>query len=386
MPKHIDSEILAVLRQYRIADESSSKKSITDIKQHPERMLSRLVSFRFDRKRYFLLFDNAVGDDEAAVLNHIAMDEPLLPGELVRNPIESEKGHGMPYKGKDVYLYAVAPTSRRLDHELVDRYPDISRSTVQKYIKAGYVTINGEVQTRVNSDITASDVIAMTPPAKMTYEQDELPVIYLDDDVIVINKPSGILTHSKGVLNEEFTVADFFRRYTTWGLDTNRAGIVHRLDRDTSGIIIGARNERAAAVLKKQFADRTTKKTYRAIIDGQPKQAHAVIDLPIGRNPSAPSTFRVDSSGKPAQTTYEVIRTSKRYSEAVLQPRTGRTHQLRVHMAYILTPIHGDKVYGGKKGERLYLHAESLEITLPEGKRTTFAAPVPGSFDQVMAK
>ena len=116
-----------------------------------------------------------------------------------------------------------------------------------------------------------------------------------------------MLTHAKGALNDEFTVAEFFRRYTTVGLDTNRPGIVHRLDRDTSGVIIGARTPESFDLLKAQFADRKAKKHYVAIVEGTPKQMEAAIDIPIGRNPSAPSTFRVDSKGKPAVTDYEVL-------------------------------------------------------------------------------
>jgi 23S rRNA pseudouridine1911/1915/1917 synthase len=183
------------------------------------------------------------------------------------------------------------------------------------------------------------------------------------------------------VMNDEFTVADFFRRYTSFGRDTNRPGIVHRLDRDTSGVIIGARNEETALLLKKQFADRTTKKEYVAVVTGTPKQHEAIIDLPIGRNPSAPSTFRIDPSGKSAQTKYMVDESGNDLSLVTLLPRTGRTHQLRVHMQYIGTPILGDRVYGTKKkADRLYLHAHSLEITLPDGVRTTFTAPTPDSF------
>src|SRR5690606_6293672 len=141
-------------------------------------------------------------------------------------------------------------------------------------------------------------------------------------------------------------VADFFRRYTTNALDSSRPGIVHRLDRDTSGVIIGARNDETATLLKKQLADRTTKKQYIAVVDGHPKLDTAGIDLPIGRNPSAPSTFRVDPKGKPAITSYEVLKSNEKQSLVKLRPRTGRTHQLRVHAHYIGTPIAGDRVYG----------------------------------------
>jgi 23S rRNA pseudouridine1911/1915/1917 synthase len=241
------------------------------------------------------------------------------------------------------------------------------------------VSVNGTVQTSAKYDVTETDQITTNVPDATDFSQHELPIIYMDDNVIVVNKPIGVLTHSKGALNDEFTVADFFRRYTTVGLETNRPGIVHRLDRDTSGVIIGARNPETAHLLQKQFADRKTKKTYIAIIDGHLNEPTAKVDLPIGRNPSAPSTFRVDVKGKSAVTGYETLAVNDRQTLVVLRPTTGRTHQLRVHMAYLRTPITGDRVYG-KEADRLYLHAFRLEITIPTSDRRVFEAPIPASF------
>ena len=295
---------------------------------------------------------------------------------MLKNPTDSETTYAIPFHGKDCYLYSVISEKKRLDSELAKRYPDTSRSTWQKHIKAGHVSVNSVVTTSTKHDVTDVDDIAITMPDAPDFSANELPIIYIDDNVIVIDKPSGILSHAKGALNEEFTVAEFFRRYSTYNSDTNRPGIIHRLDRDTSGIMIGARNAETATMLQKQFADRKTKKTYYAIVDGVPKLDKANIDLPIGRNPSAPSTFRVDSKGKSAITRYEVVASDKKLSMVKLQPQTGRTHQLRVHMTYLNTPILGDKVYG-KPSKRLYLHAKSLEITIPVSSRRTFDSPVP---------
>ena len=385
MPKqHLDSDILAVLRSYELAGEMSSKQSIKQIKEYRARTITRLISFVFERKKYYLLYDGSASDNENAVLEHIHQDEPDIKGSLVRNPLETTKAYGMPFRGKDVYLFRENVPKVRLDIELVSRHPDLSRSTLQKYIKSGFVSVNGEVVTQVRSDVLQSDEISMTIPEKESHDELDLPILYLDDNVIVVNKPSGVLTHSKGVMNLEFTVADFFRRYSTFGLETNRPGIVHRLDRDTSGVIIGARNDETAKVLKEQFANRTTKKEYIAILEGHLKAPQAIIDLPIGRHPNAPSTFRIDPSGKSAQTTYEVLETNDTQTLVRLTPKTGRTHQLRVHVQYINTPIVGDKVYGKqKKGQRLYLHAHSLEITIPDGKRMTFTAPLPKEFHNI---
>ncbi len=267
----------------------------------------------------------------------------------------------------------------RLDAYLAEYWPEHSRSTWQKYIKAGYVKVNGEVETSGKRVLEEDDEVTTEVPDKPTHDEESLPVIYQDDNVIVVNKPVGVLTHSKGALNDEFTVADFFKRFTKYHIDTNRPGVIHRLDRDTSGVLIGALNNDTAKLLQRQFSDRKVKKTYVAVVDGEPKMPEALIDLPIGRNPKAPSQFRVDPNGKTAQTTYRVLASNGTYSLVELHPQTGRTHQLRVHMAHIGTPIHGDKVYG-KAADRLYLHAAKLEITIPDGQRMLFAADIPPEF------
>ncbi|HEU5121512.1 MAG TPA: RluA family pseudouridine synthase, partial [Candidatus Saccharimonadales bacterium] len=268
---------------------------------------------------------------------------------------------------------------KRLDLFLSETYPDTSRSTWQKYIKAGYIQVDGDTVTSPKQEVSTAAAVTLSTPHSTDYSNKTLPIVYLDDNVIVVNKPEGILSHSKGTLNEEFTVADFFRHYTTFGLDTNRPGIVHRLDRDTSGIIIGARNPETARLLQKQFSDRRVKKKYLAIIGGVLKNREAVIDLPIGRNPSAPSTFRVDAKGKAALTRYRVLEEKATKSLVELMPLTGRTHQLRVHMQYLGAPIYGDRVYGSN-ADRLYLHAWQLEITIPSGERKVFTAPIPKAF------
>ena len=268
----------------------------------------------------------------------------------------------------------------RLDAYMAQYWPEYSRSVWQKYIDAGYVKINGQVETSTKKTLGEDDEVTYDIPTAPDHSQQTLPVIYQDDNVVVIDKPIGVLSHSKGALNDEFTVAEYFRALTSYHSDTNRPGIIHRLDRDTSGVLIGARNDETASLLGRQFSDRKVKKTYYAVVDGVPKQEEAIIDLPIARHPTAPSTFRVNASGKAAQTTYKVLKSDGERSLVELKPRTGRTHQLRVHMAHIGTPIHGDRVYG-KEADRLYLHAASLEITIPKGNRKIFESPVPESFE-----
>jgi 23S rRNA pseudouridine1911/1915/1917 synthase len=167
---------------------------------------------------------------------------------------------------------------------------------------------------------------------------------------------------------------------------TNRPGIVHRLDRDTSGILICAKDGETKGKLQKQFQDRKAHKTYLAVVQGTPKKTAATLDLPIERNPKKPSTHRVGVNGKAAVTRYEVVASDGKHSVVRLHPETGRTHQLRVHMAYIGTPIVGDRLYGSEKSpiDRLCLHAESLEITIPVSRRETFTAEPPADFKALM--
>lgn len=379
--KITSSDLLAILRRFRVADDTNVPRHIEQVKQSHPSPINQLVSFRFNRNYYYALFDETAEDDSRYIMQQIYIAKSDAEGVILENPTTNITTYGLPFKGKDVYLFQLVSSKKRLDVLLAERHPDVSRSTWQKHIKAGHVAVNGAPTTSPKQEVTEADSVAISIPDSTDFSGYELPVLYMDDDVIVINKPAGILTHSKGALNDEFTVAEFFRRFTTVGLDTNRPGIVHRLDRDTSGVMIGARTPESFALLKSQFADRKAKKQYIAITQGIPKQTTATIDIPIGRNPSAPSTFRVDSKGKSAVTTYEVLGVHNSMSLIALAPQTGRTHQLRVHLQYLQCPIYGDRVYG-VEAERLFLHAYSLEITVRPEDRRTFTAPVPAAFEQ----
>ena len=218
-------------------------------------------------------------------------------------------------------------------------------------------------------------------------------VIYQDNNVVVINKPAGLLVHAKGGIDHEFTVADYVRAQfdpaeRAEHSDNNRLGIVHRLDRATSGVMICARNLATAAMLSRQFAERKAHKTYLAVTECVPAELAAQINLPIGRNLSRPATFRVDGKGKVAITDYQVLRINEDGTALLeLKPQTGRTHQLRVHLSYIGCPIVGDPIYGHGDSRyndgRLMLHAWQLEISIPgaDGNvRRTFIAEPPREF------
>jgi 23S rRNA pseudouridine1911/1915/1917 synthase len=381
MVKVSSSDVIAILRRFEIANDDNTPRNVEQLTiTHPSEK-NTLASFRFKKHLCAILFDGAAEDNIVYITDQIHIARPDLVGSVIPNPQDSTMTYGMPYKGKDVYLFINANSKQRLDTWLAERNPDLSRSTWQKHIDAGHIVVNGEVQTSSKYMISEQDAVIINIPDMPNFKDKELPIVYMDENVIVINKPAGVLSHSKGALSEEFTVADFFARYSSYHSDTNRPGIIHRLDRDTSGVMIGARNDKTADLLQKQFANRKVKKTYLAVVDGTPKEQTARIDLPIGRNPSAPSTFRVDAKGKPAQTNYKALASDNSRSLLELRPETGRTHQLRVHLEYIGTPIIGDKVYGKPKPSgRMFLHAYKLEVTIPEGNRQVFEVPPPADF------
>lgn len=281
--------------------------------------------------------------------------------------------------------FEVTEAGERIDSYLARVAPEYSRSFWQKQTEAGAVLING-VRVKSSQKVQAGDEVTVKTPEVPDFSEQTLPVIYQDDDVLVINKPSGVLTHAKGVLSEEFTVAEFVRPHTTDGVDTNRPGIVHRLDRGTSGVIVTARTNEAKRWLQKQFATRKVKKAYIALVKGVPKENAAVLQLPIERNPKKPQTFRVGSNGKPAETAYETLASYKGYTLLKLMPHTGRTHQLRVHLHYLGCPIVGDDLYGKAEPKlgRMFLHAASLELTLPSRERKIFEASLPPELENYL--
>ncbi len=379
MQKIVPGDIKAILRGFGIDGANNSDRHIESVKVINPHPSTFQVAFRFNRHRYVLIFDDQANDNVDYLLDQIKNGSSNEDGQFIKNPKENFITYGLPYKGKTVYLYLAQVMKKRLDVYLAETYPNTSRSTWQKHIKSGHVAVNGATIISPRFEVTPNDIINIATPKLPDFSKMTLPLIYKDDNVIVINKPIGILTHSKGALVEEFSVADFFKQYSEVGLNTNRPGIVHRLDRDTSGVMIGARTESAAQLLKRQFSDRKAKKNYIAVLSGHLKEKDAVVDLPIERNPSAPSTFRVDSNGRSAVTHFRVLAENTYESLVELRPVTGRTHQLRVHMSYLGAPIKGDRVYG-REGDRLYLHAQKLEITIPPSDRRIFEAPLPPEF------
>lgn len=273
---------------------------------------------------------------------------------------------------------------QRLDIYLVSVFPELSRAQLQKLLKSGRILIN-EHPGKASYILRAGDYMfaEVLVGALPIFEPLDIPILYEDDDCLVINKPLGVLTHSKGAYNPESTVATFVQQHSKM-VEGERAGIAHRLDRATSGVMICAKTPDALSWLQKQFAQRRVKKSYIAIIEGTLEPDEAIIDIPIERNPKKPQTFRAGSNGKPSQTHYKVLETNSQFALVELKPVTGRTHQLRVHLKHFDHPIVGDTLYGGLVADRLYLHAHSLEITLPNRQRKVFKAAIPPEFKKRM--
>ncbi len=273
--------------------------------------------------------------------------------------------------------------SKRLDVFVAEQLPMISRAFAQRLKKEGKILVNKK-QEKSGYKLKKGDKVTidfdLSELGKI--ESIDLPIIYQDDDIVVINKPTGVISHSRGKYWNEPSVASFIRQITAQTED--RAGIVHRLDRATSGVMICAKNQAALSWLQKQFSSRKVKKTYLAVISGHIEPQEAIIDMPIERNPKAPSTFRVSNNGKPAKTKYRVLKATGSHELIELEPFTGRTHQLRVHLAHQKHPIVGDILYGGEKADRLLLHSKSLEITLPNKDRGRFETPLPEIFKLTM--
>jgi 23S rRNA pseudouridine1911/1915/1917 synthase len=282
------------------------------------------------------------------------------------------------------YKAQAGDNGMRLDVLIAGMYPHFTRSSLELLFDNEMVIVNSKpakagYKTRQNDVIKVDETYLISQPPAV-----ELPVIYEDNNIIVIDKPAGLLTHSKGALNLEPTVASFIKpKLNDEGLSGNRAGIVHRLDRDTSGVIVAAKNTIALRHLQNQFAARKVKKRYIAVVEGKLEQPQAAVDAPIGRNLKKPQTFKVTANGKPAVTKYKVINSmnigAKKFTELELEPLTGRTHQLRVHLAYIGHPIVGDRLYG-HNDSKLMLHAKQLEFTLPDGARKVFSSNLPERF------
>lgn len=300
---------------------------------------------------------------------------------------------------KKSYTVDEAHTGWRLDRFLVTQLPDLSRSAIQKLITNAHVLVNDKKVTKHHFLSTDDQIQVDLEVAIAPIEEDMpvIPVLYEDDDILVIEKPMGLLVHAAPhTPSHEKTLVDFLRMHVpgvdSVGENNERPGIVHRLDREVSGVMITTKTQVAFKAIKKQFQEHTVGKEYRAIVHGVLPQTTGVIDMPIARSKThgakmAALPQHTEGEGRQAHTEYTVLETYKqRYSFLAVKITTGRTHQIRAHLAAIDHPVVGDKLYmskhyGKKTYPRLFLHSHKLEIQHPITKETMqFESPVPESF------
>jgi 23S rRNA pseudouridine1911/1915/1917 synthase len=295
--------------------------------------------------------------------------------------------------------FTVQYAGERLDKLVVAELPQLSRAQVQTMIKEGLVTVDGH-QIKPGIKLRGGEVVQVTLPqpdeVRIEPEAIDLKVVYEDDDLAVIDKPAGMVVHP-GVGNETGTLVNAilarWPELTTMNDPDERRGIVHRLDKETSGLIVIAKHEAALADLMQQFQDRTVEKTYMALLERTPKTHNGRIDAPIGRNPKQRKQMAVTREGREAVTEYHVLDDQFQDQAAlvVFKPLTGRTHQIRVHAAFIGCPVLGDRVYGFRKQrtrmKRHFLHAATLAFDHPaSGERIQFESPLPVGLQQIMDK
>jgi 23S rRNA pseudouridine1911/1915/1917 synthase len=263
---------------------------------------------------------------------------------------------------------AIVPAKGRLDKVLAEALPSLSRSRIKALIIDGEAAVDGHVVRDPAAKVAAGQAIrlAVPPPepSTMAPEAIDLPIMHEDDDLLVIDKPAGLVVHPAPG-NRQGTLVNALLAHCAGQLSgiggVTRPGIVHRLDKDTSGLMVVAKNDAAHAGLKEQFADRTLSRTYQAIVRGVPWPRQGEVDAPIGRHPTHRRKMAVVERGKLALTIYRVDRTfGERASLVTCRLATGRTHQIRVHMDHIGHPLVGDPLYGRGQGAGLRFHRQAL--------------------------
>lgn len=286
----------------------------------------------------------------------------------------------------------------RLDAFLARSELGLSRSAVQKLMEEGCVRLSGKPG-RKNDRLNVGDVVEVTLPEPKAVDvaptRMELDIVYEDEDVVVINKPKGLVVHPAAGHQDDTLVNGLLYAMgdSLSGINGElRPGIVHRIDKDTSGLLAVAKNDLAHTVLASQLKDHTMARTYEAIVCGNLKEDRGTVDAPIGRHPTDRKRMCVtERNSKPAVTHWEVVKRYRGYTHIRCRLETGRTHQIRVHMAYIGHPILGDTVYGRKKPElgqdSQCLHAGALCFRHPrDGRPVLVFAPLPDYFRQVLEK
>ena len=291
------------------------------------------------------------------------------------------------------------PTHGRLDKFLTESLPEFSRSRIQGLIANGCVDVNGQAAKKAGQTLDAGSnvTIRIPPPAPTNIIAEDIPlnIVFENDELMVINKPAGMVVHpAAGHANGTLVNAVLGHDPDLEGIGgEERPGIVHRLDKDTSGLILIAKNERAHRWLQDQFRLRKVEKTYLALVEGKPPTPAGRVETYIGRDPKHRKRMAIvsENKGREAISEYRTLESFKGNTLLEFHPLTGRTHQIRLHCAFLKCPIVGDVVYGRKSHsvelDRHFLHAHRLKIVLP-GEKTPkiFEAPLPDDLERVLAE
>lgn len=290
------------------------------------------------------------------------------------------------------HLIADPSMTGRLDKVLAQQLADVSRSQLKNWIDQGLVTVNQQV-VKAKYSVAVGDQIEINPPAPKTIdlspEDMDLDTVYEDDDVIVVNKPQGMVVHpSAGHPNHTLVNGLLHHSPLSTINGEFRPGIVHRIDKDTSGLLMVAKNDHAHQSLAAQLKAKTNEREYIALVHGVIKENEGKIDAPIGRSLKDRKQQAVVPNGKAAVTHFKVLKRYQHYTLISFHLETGRTHQIRVHMKYINHPLAGDPLYGPRKtlpGNGQYLHAKTLGFVHPTtGEQMRFSAPLPDWFEKMI--
>lgn len=306
---------------------------------------------------------------------------------------------GLSEKEQVVHLQ-VDETGQRLDRYLTRMLPDVSRSQAQRLIREGLITLDGKTVkagTLVKAGMQVVVHIPHAVPDDVLAQPMPLDVVYEDEDLLVVNKPAGMVVHPAHGHPEGTLVNALLARYPNLAAgDAARPGIVHRLDRDTSGLMVVAKTEAALEHLRRQFKNRQVRKTYLALVHGRPSVPEGIIEVPVGRDPRQRKRMAVVVGGRLARTRYRLLEDLHDYSLLAVSLETGRTHQIRVHLAWLGVPVAGDRVYGRERSarrarhdmglERQFLHAWRLSFQRPGDKgMLELEAPLPPDLEGALA-
>ncbi len=299
----------------------------------------------------------------------------------------------------DKRLFVAEEPCKRLDIFLSEQTEEVTRSRLKKLIEEGQATVNGRLVTKAGEGVKAGDSVCLTIPEAVEYaaQPENIPVeiIYEDEDFAIVNKPQGMAVHiGNGVEKGTLVNALLYALDNLSGVGgVLRPGIVHRIDKDTTGLLVVAKNDKAHVALASQIAEKSCKRTYYALLEGAIKEDSGRISTDIGRHPTERLKMAVlpDGRGKKAITDFKAIARLGEFTLCQFDLQTGRTHQIRVHAKHLGHPVVGDPVYGYKKqkikADGQLLHAYRLELTHPStGERMAFYAPLPPQFAEILQK